>query len=90
MKEVIQLNSRDGTISKLELLHKKDGEESKTYRLRTSSLSLRTSQSEGAINFIDPSGGPMISVGSPVAEADGAIVESIDFSEGFGFTVTFK
>lgn len=90
MNETIKLDSRDSTENRLELLHRKDGGESKTYLLKTSSPTLRVCQSGGIVQFIDPSGGPKIEVGKPVVGADNAVVRSIDFSEGFGYTITFK
>lgn len=89
MKEEIKLVTHDGSENFLRRLERKDGQESKTYILRTSGLSLRTGTLSDGKAFIDPSGGPMMIVGQPLAEADGAIIRSIDFSEGFGYTITF-
>lgn len=88
MKEIIELQSRDSTNTHLEILYRKDGEESKTYLLRTSSGTLRVGSLSNGRKFIDPSGGPMIIEGQKLAEAD-AFVKSVDFSEGFGYTITF-
>ena len=44
---------------------------------------------EGGKKFIDPSGGPMIIVGYKLEEAD-AVVKSIDFVNGYGWTITFE
>ena len=38
--------------------------------------------------FIDPSGGPMIVVGETLKEAE-AVVKSIDYTIGYGYTITF-
>ena len=88
MEEIIKLQSRDGTNTHLQLLHRKDGEGSKTYSLKTSGRTLRVGNLSNGRKFIDPSGGPMIIEGQKLAEAD-AFVQSIDFSEGFGYTITF-
>ena len=48
------------------------------------------SQNEDKIvNFIDLEGGPLLAVGKKVAEAD-AVIDSINYSDGFGYTVTFR
>ena len=89
MEDIINLNSRDGTVNKLELL-KRSGSNPKTYTIKTSAEAVRIGEKDGAINFIDLSGGPLISVGKPIAEAANAIVESIAFMDGCGYTVTFE
>ena len=47
------------------------------------------SQSQEGNEFIDPSGGPMIVVGHMLEEAE-AVVKSIDFVKGYGYTITFE
>lgn len=88
MEEIIKLESRDTTNNYLQLLYRKDGEESKTYLLKTSSNTLRVGSLSNGRKFVDPSGGPMIIEGQKLAEAD-TTVKSIDFTEGFGYTITF-
>lgn len=44
---------------------------------------------EGGRKFIDLSGGPMIVVGAYLEEAE-AVVKSIDFTVGYGYTITFE
>ena len=52
--------------------------------------SLRVCEPEkGKIEWIDPAGGPMIRVGETLDEV-GLVVESIEFIEGQGWTITFK
>ena len=70
-------------------LKKSDGSESKTYVLKVSTPYLRSGEVEGGRKFIDPSGGPMIVVGGYLEEAE-AVVKSIDFTVGYGYTVTFE
>ena len=89
MKDIYQLKSRDGTRNSLKKLLRKDGSESKTYQIKTSAPTLRTGKLSDDSDFIDLSGGPMIAVGKPLQDADGAIVKSIDFAEQLGFLVTF-
>lgn len=79
-----------GVENYLKLLAKKDGSESKTYIVKTSSTIVRTGKTNNGESFLDLSGGPMIIVGKPLKGADNAVVRSIDWSEGFGFTVTFE
>ena len=89
MKDLIKLNSRDKSENYLKKLIKKDSSGSLTYVLKTDSPYIRTGKLNNGNEFIDPSGGPMIVVGDYLEEAD-AVVESIDFVEGYGCTITFK
>lgn len=89
MEEIIKLKSRDREENYLKRLPKSDGLESKTYVLKVSTPTLRVGSVEGGNRFIDPVGGPMIIVGSKLEEAN-AVVKSIDFVEGYGWTVTFQ
>ena len=88
MEDIIKLRSRHEAENYLKKLLKPDGSESKTYVLKTDVPTLRVGEVQGGNKFIDPSGGPMIIEGSELAEAN-AVVKSIDFSEGFGYTITF-
>lgn len=88
MKELIKLNSRYGENNTLKLLKKPNGEESKTYILKLSNQTLRTGLIGGK-KFIDPSGGPMITEGERLEEAD-AVVKSIDHIMGKGYSITFE
>ena len=89
MKEIIKLKSRYKEENYLKKLPKPDGSESKTYVLKVDNPTLRVGSVEGGKRFIDPSGGPMIVVGYKLEEAD-AVVKSIDFVEGYGWTITFE
>lgn len=87
MKDIIKLKSRYKAEHYLKKMPKPDGSESKTYLLKTDTPSLRVG--EDIHKFIDPSGGPMIRVGEKLEEAE-AIVKSIDFVTGYGWTITFE
>lgn len=89
MKDLIKLNSRDKSENYLKKLIKNGNSESLTYVLKTDSPYIRTGKLNNGNEFIDPPGGPMIVVGDYLEEAN-AVVESIDFAEGFGCTITFK
>lgn len=89
MKKIIKLNSRDGTKNYLKMIDGPDGEESKTYLLKTSMHTLRVGHSGSEYQFIDPSGGPMIIENTFLDEAN-AKVKSIDFITGLGYTITFE
>ena len=89
MKDLIKLKSRGREENYLKKLKKLDGTESKTYVLKVSTPYLRGGELEGGKKFIDPSGGPMIVVGSYLEEAE-AVVKSIDFTMGYGYTITFE
>lgn len=90
MEDVIKLKSRYRAVNYLEKLPKADSSNSKTYVLKTDVSTLRVGIDEKGNNkFIDPSGGPMISVGYKLEEAN-AIVKSIDWTEKYGYTITFE
>lgn len=89
MKDLIKLKSRGHEENYLKKLKKLDGSESKTYVLKVSTPYLRGGELEGGKKFIDPSGGPMIVVGSYLEEAE-SVVKSIDFTMGYGYTITFE
>ena len=88
MDKIIKLHSRYGMNNYLKMLKKPDGSETKTYKLETDSY-LRVGEVKGGFKFIDPSGGPMIVVGYGL-EGTKAVVKSIDFVEGYGYTITFE
>ena len=87
MKDIIELESRGYEKNHLKKLKKPDNTESKTYVLKVSNPYLRTGVIDGK-KFIDPSGGPMIVVGETLKEAE-AVVKSIDYTIGYGYTITF-
>lgn len=88
MEDIIKLRSRYGAANYLKKTPKPDGSESKTYVLKTDVPTLRVGKVQGGNKFIDP-GGPMIVVGYELEEAK-AVVKSIDFVEGYGYTITFE
>ena len=89
MKDLIKLKSRGYEENYLKKLKKPDKTESKTYVLKVSTPFLRSGEVEGGKKFIDPTGGPMIVVGSYLEEAE-AVVKSIDYTVGYGYTITFE
>ena len=89
MEDIIKLRSRYEAINYLKKMPKSDGTDSKTYVLKTDVPTLRVGEVQGGNKFIDPSGGPMIVVGCELEEAK-AVVKSIDFVEGYGWTITFE
>lgn len=89
MEDIIKLRSRYRAINYLKKMPKLDGTDSKTYVLKTDSPTLSVGEVQGGNKFIDPSGGPMIVVGCELEEAK-AVVKSIDFVEGYGWTITFE
>lgn len=88
MDKVIKLKSRYGLKNYLKKIVKADSSDSSTYVLKTESPYLRVGKTDDENKFIDPSGGPMIIVGDELEEAK-AVVKSIDFVEGYGWTITF-
>ena len=89
MEDIIKLRSRYEAINYLKKMSKPDGTDSKTYVLKTNVPTLRVGEVQGGNKFIDPSGGPMIVVKCKLEEAK-AVVKSIDFIEGYGWTITFE
>lgn len=89
MKDIIELKSRGYEKNYLKKLSKPDKSESKTYVLKVSTPYLRFGEIEKGVKFIDPSGGPMIVEGERLEEAD-ATVKSINFTAGYGYTITFE
>ena len=89
MKDLIKLKSRGYEKNYLKKLKRPDDSESNTYVLKTDIPTLRVGEVQGGNKFIDPSGGPMIVVGCGLEEAK-AVVKSIDFVEGYGWTITFE
>lgn len=89
MENIIKLKSRYKAEHYLKKMPKPDGSESKTYLLKTDMPNLRVGYEEGKNKFIDPLGGPIIRVGEKLEEAE-AIVKSIDFVTGYGWTITFE
>lgn len=89
MEDIIKLRSRYGTVNYLKKIPKPDGSESRTYVLKTDIPTLRVGEVQGGNKFIDPSGGLMIVEGSLLEEAK-AVVKSIDFVKGYGYTITFE
>lgn len=83
--ETIELKSRYGDIHKLEKI------EEKKYKFLPSDEYMRVGLTE-EINkyyFVDPSGGPFISVGSILPEVNSK-VKDIEFMEGIGTIITFE
>lgn len=89
MEDIIKLKSRYRAKNYLKKMHKPDGTDSKTYVIKTDVPTLRVGEVQEGNKFIDPSGGPMIVVGYELEEAK-AVVKSIDFAEGYGWTITFE
>ena len=89
MKDLIKLKSRGYEKNYLKKLKRPDDSESNTYVLKTDIPTFRVGKVQGGNKFIDPSGGPMIMVGCELEEAK-AVVKSIYFVDGYGWTITFE
>ena len=81
----IELKSRYGDIHILEKI------EDKKYKFLPSDNYMRCGLTEdkNKYHFVDPSGGPFISVGNKLQEVD-ATVKEIEFVEGIGTVITFE
>ena len=89
MEDIIKLYSRGGANNYLKKMKRLNGEESKTYVIKTDTPTIRLGYVEDKRKFIDLSGGPMIVEGSLLEEAN-AVVKSIDFVVGYGHIITFE
>ena len=90
MKDIIKLRSRYGAVNYLKKMPKPEGSEPKTYVLKTDMSSIRVGYViKDEYKFIDPSGGPIIRVGCKLEEAN-AVIKSINFVQGVGWTITFE
>lgn len=89
MEDIIKLNSKYDENNYLKKLKKADGTESKTYVLKVSTPAVTVGTTEDGSKFIELTGGPMIIVNSLLEEAN-AIVESINYTIGYGYTISFK
>ena len=89
MEDIIKLCSRGGANNYLKKMKRLNGEESKTYVIKTDMPTIRLGYVEDKRKFIDLSGGPMIVEGLLLEEAN-AVVKSIDFIVGYGYTITFE
>ena len=89
MEDIIKLHSRGGANNYLKKMKRLNGEESKTYVIKTDMPTIRLGYVEDKRKFIDPSGGPMIVEGSLLEEAN-AVVKSIDLVVGYGHIITFE
>lgn len=81
----IELKSRYGDIHILEKI------EDKKYKFLPSDNYMRCGLTEdkNKYHFVDPSGGPFISVGSILPEVNSK-VKDIEFMEGIGTVITFE
>jgi hypothetical protein len=81
----IELKSRYGDIHILEKI------EDKKYKFLPSDNYMRCGLTEdkNKYHFVDPSGGPFISVGSILPEVNSK-VKDIEFIEGIGTVITFE
>ena len=89
MEDIIKLNSKGEENNYLKKLKKPNGEESKTYVLKVSSPQVRVGTTETKNKFIEPTSGPMLVEGFKCVGID-AVVKSIDFTFGYGYSITFE
>lgn len=89
MNDIIKLKSRYNTKNYLERVVMDNNSKLKTYVLITDSILIRVGRDTGEYKFIDPSGGPMITVGCKLKEVN-AVVKSITFNKDYGWIITFE
>lgn len=88
MEDVIELKSRGDDTNYLKKLKKPDGSESKTYTLKVSYPVITVGYLPNGKMYIQPFGSSIIAVGERLNEAD-AIVKSINYTNGYGYSITF-
>lgn len=89
MEDIIKLNSKGEENNYLKRLKKPDGSESKTYTLKVSYPAITARYLPNGKMYIQPSGSSIIAVGKRLNEAD-AIVKSINYTNGYGYSITFE
>lgn len=89
MDDIIILKSKKGETNYLKKLKKPNGEDSKTYTLKVSNPSVRVGTNENNNKFIEPTGGPILIEGFKCAGLDN-IIKSIDYTIGYGYSITFE
>lgn len=89
MEDIIKLNSKGEENNYLKRLKKPNGEESKTYVLKVTTPQVRVGTTETKHKFIEPTGGPMLIEDFKCADID-SVIKSIDFTIGYGYSITFE
>lgn len=89
MEDIIKLNSKGEENNYLKRLKKPDGSESKTYTLKVSYPVITAGYLPNGKMYIQPFGSSIIAVGERLNEAD-AIVKSINYTNGYGYSITFE
>lgn len=89
MEDIIKLETTGENSNYLKKLKRPDGSESKTYVLKvTDPYVTITKTPTGGHASIGATGSNLIVVGEELKEAK-AVVKSIDFTIGYGYTITF-
>lgn len=89
MEDIIKLETTGENSNYLKKLKRPDGSESKTYVLKvTDPYVTITKTPTGSHASIGATGSNLIVVGEELKEAK-AVVKSIDFTIGYGYTITF-
>lgn len=89
MEDIIKLETTGENSNYLKKLKRPDGSESKTYVLKvTDPYVTITKTPTGGHASIGATGSNLIVVGEELEEAK-AVVKSIDFTIGYGYTITF-
>lgn len=90
MEDIIKLETTGENSNYLKKLKRPDGSESKTYVLKvTDPYVTITKTPTGGHASIGATGSNLIVVGEELKEAK-AVVKSIDFTIGYGYTITFE
>nr|DAH00698.1 MAG TPA: hypothetical protein [Crassvirales sp.] len=89
MEDIIKLETTGENSNYLKKLKRPDGSESRTYVLKvTDPYVTITKTPTGGHASIGATGSNLIVVGEELKEAK-AVVKSIDFTIGYGYTITF-
>lgn len=89
MDDIIVMSSGDGDIHFLKKMPRINGEESRTYVVKTPSPFLRIDYGSDGRKFLRFPGGTILMEGE-ICEKTGTMVRFIDSIEGFGHVITFE
>jgi hypothetical protein len=88
----VKLLSISGNQNSLRQLVRADGSISNTYLLKTDApdkIKVSREKLTGKIKYVDPAGGPRITVGKTIRDTDMPVVTEITYNKKLGYIITF-
>lgn len=89
MEKIVKLNNKQDEDNYLKLLISTSNTDSKTYAFKSSTALVKSGELEDKRKYITTPGGMTLIEGDFVEEAN-AKIKYIDFTMGFGYTITFE